>query len=161
MQYTILESPVGFITLEVTDVGQVTALRMYSEPTHAQGQEDGPATRAVHERAIVRGILEEYFQGTRTTFDLPLGAAGTAFQHRVWDALADIPYGRTMSYGEIARIIGAPRASRAVGAAIGRNPISIVVPCHRVVGASGLLTGYAHGVDRKRWLLDHERETLV
>lgn len=155
MQHTILESPVGFITLEVTDVGQVTALRMYSEPTHAQGQEGGPATRAAAQQ------LEEYFQGTRTTFDLPLGAAGTAFQHRVWDALADIPYGRTMSYGEIARIIGAPRASRAVGAAIGRNPISIVVPCHRVVGASGLLTGYAHGVDRKRWLLDHERETLV
>jgi methylated-DNA-[protein]-cysteine S-methyltransferase len=105
--------------------------------------------------------LAEYFAGTRRTFDLPLAPRGTGFQRIVWHALAKIPYGETRSYGELARAIGRPAASRAVGAANGKNPLSIVVPCHRVVGASGELTGYAGGVATKRWLLDHEAGSLT
>lgn len=104
----------------------------------------------------VRRQLAEYFDGRRTTFDVPLDLDGSAFQIAVWSALKDIPYGETTSYGEIAQRIGHPRAARAVGAANGRNPISIIIPCHRVIGADASLTGYGWGVDRKAWLLDHE-----
>ena len=97
--------------------------------------------------------LDEYFDGSRTTFDLPLAPAGTPFQRRVWDELTRIPWGTTVTYGELATRAGHPGASRAVGSAVGRNPISIVVPCHRVVGADGTLTGYAGGVARKAYLL--------
>jgi methylated-DNA-[protein]-cysteine S-methyltransferase len=100
--------------------------------------------------------LEEYFARARTTFDLPLDPSGTAFQRRVWDALRAIPYGATTSYGELARRLGDPRATRAVGTANGQNPIPIIVPCHRVIGAHGELTGFGGGLDRKRWLLEHE-----
>lgn len=100
--------------------------------------------------------LHEYFAGTRTAFALPLAPAGTPFQQRVWDALARLPYGETASYAAVARALGDPGAVRAVGAANGRNPLAVVVPCHRVVGADGSLTGYAGGLDRKRWLLRHE-----
>jgi len=100
--------------------------------------------------------LAEYFAGDRQEFELPLGPEGTGFQRLVWRALATIPFGETRTYGEIARAIRRPAASRAVGAANGRNPISIIVPCHRVVGASGALTGYAGGMDAKQWLLGHE-----
>lgn len=155
MQYTILRSPVGYITVEVTDAGEVTALRMHAEPTPAPGLQDGPATQGAVRQ------LAEYFDGSRTAFDLPLKAAGTPFQRRVWGELAGIGYGQTMTYGQIARLIGAPTSFRAVGTAIGRNPVSIIVPCHRVVGSSGALTGYAHGVDRKQWLLAHEQAALV
>src|SRR5437762_405142 len=101
-------------------------------------------------------VLADHFAGTRTTFDLPLDAGGTAFERRVWDALRTIPYGRTLSYSELARRLGDPRATRAVGAANGKNPIPIIVPCHRVIGANGALTGFGGGLDRKRWLLEHE-----
>jgi methylated-DNA-[protein]-cysteine S-methyltransferase len=101
--------------------------------------------------------LAEYFAGSRRTFELPLGPRGTGFQQRVWRALEAIPYGETRSYGELARAIGRPAASRAVGTANARNPISIIVPCHRVIAASGALTGYAGGMAAKRWLLDHEQ----
>jgi len=101
--------------------------------------------------------LDAYFSGALTEFDLPLAAHGTRFQQRVWTALRRIPYGETTSYGELAAAIGLPRAARAVGAANGRNPISIIVPCHRVIGADGTLTGYGAGVERKRALLNHER----
>lgn len=104
----------------------------------------------------VRHQLDEYFAGARRRFDLPLRAVGSAFQTRVWGALAEIPYGETTSYGAVAMTIGAPTASRAVGLANGQNPISIVVPCHRVIGANGSLTGYGGGLDAKRWLLSHE-----
>lgn len=97
--------------------------------------------------------LDEYFDGLRTTFDLPLAPAGTPFQRRVWDELTRIPRGTTVTYGELAMRAGHPGAARAVGAAVGRNPISIIVPCHRVVGADGTLTGYAGGVARKAYLL--------
>ena len=103
--------------------------------------------------------LEAYFAGERQAFDVPLALAGTPFQRRVWDALAAIPYGQTVTHAELAVRAGRPGAARAAGAANGRNPISIVLPCHRVVGASGALTGYAGGVERKRWLLAHEAST--
>jgi methylated-DNA-[protein]-cysteine S-methyltransferase len=101
--------------------------------------------------------LAEYFAGERRAFDLPLAPRGTAFQQRVWHALLAIPYGETRSYGELARAIGRPAAARAVGAANAKNPLAIVVPCHRVIGASGELTGYAGGMSAKRWLLAHEQ----
>ena len=101
--------------------------------------------------------LAEYFAGTRRTFELPLAPDGTPFQQRVWTALLAIPFGETRGYGELARALGRPSAARAVGAANGRNPLAIVVPCHRVIGAAGALTGYAGGLAMKRWLLDHER----
>lgn len=101
--------------------------------------------------------LAAYFAGERRDFDLPLAPQGTPFQQRVWDALLAIPYGAVRSYGDVARAIGRPAASRAVGAANGRNPIAIIVPCHRVIGASGQLTGYGGGLPTKRWLLEHEQ----
>jgi methylated-DNA-[protein]-cysteine S-methyltransferase len=104
--------------------------------------------------------LREYFAGDRTTFDLPLAPVGTPFQAQVWMALRDIPAGETRSYGQIAARLGKPSASRAVGAANGQNPLAVVVPCHRVVGANGTLTGYAGGLDRKAWLLKHEARAL-
>ena len=104
--------------------------------------------------------LTEYFAGTRTTFDLPLEFSGTDFQLQVWQMLRAIPYGTTTSYGELARRLGDPTASRAVGAANGQNPIPVIVPCHRVIGANGDLTGFGGGLDRKRWLLEHEGALL-
>jgi methylated-DNA-[protein]-cysteine S-methyltransferase len=101
--------------------------------------------------------LREYFAGTRTAFDLPLAPEGTAFQRLVWDQLLAIPHGATWSYGEVARAIGRPAASRAVGAANGKNPIAIIIPCHRVIGSDGTLTGYGGGIPTKRWLLEHEQ----
>ena len=101
-----------------------------------------------------------YFARARTAFDLPLDPPGTAFQRRVWSALRTIPYGTTVSYGELARRLGDVRATRAVGAANGKNPIPIIVPCHRVIGARGELTGFGGGLDRKRWLLEHEGALL-
>src|ERR1700690_2867719 len=100
--------------------------------------------------------LAEYFAGARRVFDLPLALHGTPFQQRVWRALTEIPYGETWSYGQLAKRIGNPKASRAVGLANGSNPISILVPCHRVIGADGSLTGYGGGMERKQWLLRHE-----
>ncbi len=106
-----------------------------------------------------RRELSEYFSGTRTAFDLPVEPGGTPFQRRVWQALRTIPFGETRTYRALAERLGAPEASRAVGAAVGRNPLSVVVPCHRVIGANGSLTGYAGGLDRKRALLKLEGET--
>lgn len=105
--------------------------------------------------------LEEYFDGTRQRFDVELGAKGTDFQHIVWDALVRIPYGETVSYGELARRIGRPQASRAVGLANGANPLPIIVPCHRVIGSDGSLTGFGGGLDLKRRLLELEGATCV
>jgi methylated-DNA-[protein]-cysteine S-methyltransferase len=104
--------------------------------------------------------LREYFSGTRKNFDLPLAPKGTAFQMDVWQALLRIPFGETRSYGEMAQLIGAPKASRAVGMANHRNPISIIIPCHRVIGSNGKLVGYASGLNNKRFLLNHEATTL-
>ncbi len=104
----------------------------------------------------MREQLEAYAQGRLREFDLPLAPAGTPFQQRVWDALRRVAHGETISYAELARRIGAPTAARAVGAAVGRNPVSVIVPCHRIVGSDGSLTGYAGGLDRKRALLELE-----
>ncbi len=121
------------------------------------GADSGPASEIL---ARARQQLAEYFARARTTFDLPLAAEGSEFEHRVWDALRSIPYGATTSYGEIARRLGDARNARAVGAANGKNPIPIIVPCHRVIGANGDLTGFGGGIDRKRWLLEHEGALL-
>ncbi len=153
--HTVMDSPVGPLTLVATD-GELSGLYM-AEQRHRPsdgsfGQPDaGPFAEATEQ-------LEEYFAGSRTQFDLPLGPVGTEFQQRVWRALLAIPYGQTVAYGQIATQIGSPAASRAVGLANGRNPIGIVVPCHRVVGSTGRLTGYGGGLGRKRFLLDFERE---
>ena len=104
--------------------------------------------------------LREYFEGSRRDFDLALDPIGTPFQLQVWEALRTIPYGRTRTYAEQAQAIGRPAATRAVGAADGRNPLSVVVPCHRVLGASGRLTGFAGGMTAKAWLLEHEQSVL-
>lgn len=108
-----------------------------------------------------RGQIQEYLAGTRREFDLPVDLAGTDFQRSVWDELMQIPYGKTISYKELARRIGRPEAVRAVGAAVGKNPLWVIVPCHRAVGAGGGLVGYAGGLWRKRWLLERERESLL
>jgi methylated-DNA-[protein]-cysteine S-methyltransferase len=152
--YTYLDSPIGRLLL-TSDGSALTGL--YMEPSRkaqstAGWSEDGgvePLPEAVRQ-------LTEYFAGERREFDLPLRLQGTAFQQRVWQELAKIPYGVTWSYGELAKRISKPSASRAVGLANGRNPISILVPCHRVIGADGSLTGYGGGLERKRWLLAHE-----
>lgn len=134
-----------------------------SDASDASGSSDSSSAPNHAPRAAVailhqtRTQLAEYFAGTRQTFDVPLDPVGTPFQQRVWLALREIPYGVTISYGTLANRIGNPRAVRAVGLANGRNPISIIVPCHRVIGASGQLTGYGGGLDRKRYLLELER----
>ncbi len=115
-----------------------------------------PGTNSILERAAAQ--LGEYFAGARLDFALPLAPEGTAFQQRVWRALTRIPYGQTQSYGALAAAIGKPTASRAVGAANGQNPLAIIIPCHRVIGANGSLTGYGGGLPAKRWLLAHEQQ---
>lgn len=158
---TIVESPVGPLTLVASENGlravmwmQDTAVGGGRVPLGAvDGGENDPA--GVLAKAAAQ--LTEYFAGTRTNFDVPLDAVGSEFQRSAWQVLRGIPFGETVSYGEQARRMGDARKARAVGAANGRNPVSIIVPCHRVVGADGSLTGFAGGVQTKAWLLDHER----
>jgi methylated-DNA-[protein]-cysteine S-methyltransferase len=155
--YTTLESPIG----ELLVAGDGEALRgLYLQAGPSAISVPALWRRADEPFAAARDQLGEYFAGERSSFDLALGGAGTPFQERVWRALLEIPYGETSSYGELARRIGRPDAVRAVGLANGRNPISIIVPCHRVIGADGALTGYAGGLERKRFLLDLEANTL-
>lgn len=148
------DTPIGALRL-VSDGLHLCGLYMGEE--HFDRATTGQPMR--HDSAPfvdIKRQLEAYFAGELRTFDLPLAAAGTEFQKRVWRELCTIPYGQTINYGELARRVGNPKASRAVGLANGRNPISIVVPCHRVIGADGTLTGYGGGLPRKRWLLQHE-----
>ena len=148
MNATVYESPVGPLRLEARD-GALVALHLNARP----GAEDlGDPVLA---EATTQ--LREYFAGTRTSFELPLQMHGNAFEQRVWGALREIPYGETASYGEIAVQIGAPGAARAVGVANARNPIAIIVPCHRVIGANGKLVGFGGGLPMKRALLDLEQ----
>lgn len=153
--YTYLESPIGRLLL-CADARSLTGLYMDVEGREPKGR-DGWVLEpdAVPLRAAALQ-LQEYFDGTRRSFELPLALAGTPFQCRVWQALQEIPFGQTWSYGQLARRIGNPGASRAVGLANNRNPVSLIVPCHRVIGADGSLTGYGGGLERKSWLLDHE-----
>jgi methylated-DNA-[protein]-cysteine S-methyltransferase len=147
--YTLLSSPLGPLLLTGGDDGLTRVLLDRADPAPGWVRDDARFTQAACQ-------LGEYLAGERTEFDLPLRAAGTAFEHRVWDELRRIPSGETTSYGALARRLGDPRAARAVGRANGRNPLAIVVPCHRVIGADGTLTGYGGGLDRKRWLLENE-----
>lgn len=149
-----MPSPVGELTLVASDAGLVAVLWENDRPDRVPL---GPTEDADHPvLAAARTQLREYFADRRRTFDLPLDFRGTEFQRRVWAELLRIPFGETRSYGEIARILGSPGASRAVGAANGRNPISIIAPCHRVIGKSGSLTGFAGGIEAKAWLLAME-----
>lgn len=155
--HTIIESPIGDLTLVATD-GVLSGLYMAEHrhrPSHATF---GELNRRPFDQVTEQ--LTEYFSGERTTFDLPIHQAGTEFQRTVWAALREIPYGTVVTYGQLAAKLGRPTASRAVGLANGKNPISIVVPCHRVVGSTGDLTGYAGGVARKRFLLDLENDKV-
>lgn len=154
MKHRIVDGPLGTMTLVVTDAGALAGLYLHEQKYHPDAAEFGERNDTVAEDAVQQ--LAEYFAGRRTSFELALDPHGTEFQRTVWAALREIDYGSTETYGALAQRIGSPRSSRAVGAATGRNPISIIVPCHRLVGASGQLTGYAGGLDRKRWLLEHE-----
>ncbi|HEV3094547.1 MAG TPA: methylated-DNA--[protein]-cysteine S-methyltransferase [Solirubrobacteraceae bacterium] len=148
-----MDSPIGELTITAED-GLLTGVHMHE-------QRHFPAIPASAQRddAVLAPTVEQlqaYFAGELTAFELQLDLRGTPFQQRVWAELQEIPYGETISYGELARRVGNPKASRAVGLANGRNPVAIVVPCHRVIGADGSLTGYGGGLDRKVWLLEHE-----
>ncbi|WP_406144539.1 methylated-DNA--[protein]-cysteine S-methyltransferase [Streptomyces sp. NBC_01012] len=155
-QHTVVDSPYGALTLVATD-GVLSGLYMTGQrhrpPAETFGVSDpGPFDEVIRQ-------LDAYFAGELREFGLPLELAGTPFQRSVWAELVRIPYGETRSYGELADRLGKPGASRAVGLANGRNPVGIIVPCHRVIGASGSLTGYGGGLDRKQRLLAFERGT--
>jgi len=156
--HAVMDSPVGRLTL-VGGGGKLAGLYM-TEQRHRPA-EDHFGDRDDTLFPDVVGQLAEYFAGERTEFTVPLAPRGTPFQHLVWDALRAVPYGETVTYGELAERIGRPSAARAVGHANGHNPISIIVPCHRVVGAAGALTGYGGGLPRKRFLLAHERRLVT
>lgn len=152
IRYALMDSPLGTLLLSSEDgalcgvhfVGQKHEARI--EPTWVEAADDALLVSA-------RRQLEEYFAGVRRSFDLPLAPRGTAFQQKVWEALLEIAFGATMSYRDISRRVGKASAMRAIGAAVGRNPIGIIIPCHRVIGSDGSLTGYAGGLERKRHLL--------
>ncbi|SDI75317.1 methylated-DNA-[protein]-cysteine S-methyltransferase [Actinokineospora alba] len=152
--HTVVDSPVGVLTLVATD-GVLSGL--YMEQQRHRPPEETFGERDDEPFGEVITQLGEYFAGDRKRFDLPMAFAGTDFQRRVWTQLCEIPYGETVSYGELAARLGKPSASRAVGLANGKNPIGLIVPCHRVVGSTGDLTGYGGGLPRKRYLLDFER----
>jgi methylated-DNA-[protein]-cysteine S-methyltransferase len=149
---TRVTSPIGVLTLTSNGSALTQLLIAHEDDINAEAV---PA-EADAVLAAAREQLDAYFDMRLTDFDLPLGARGTDFQRRVWDSLKTIPFGETISYAELARRIDQPKAVRAVGAANGRNPLMIIVPCHRVIGADGSLTGFGGGIERKQWLLDHE-----
>jgi methylated-DNA-[protein]-cysteine S-methyltransferase len=149
---TRITSPIGMLTL--TSNGSALTQLLIAREDDINDGSGLPAADAV--LVAAREQLDAYFDMRLTDFDLPLEPRGTDFQRRVWDSLKTIPFGETISYAELARRIDQPKAVRAVGAANGRNPLMIIVPCHRVIGADGSLTGFGGGIDRKRWLLDHE-----
>jgi methylated-DNA-[protein]-cysteine S-methyltransferase len=155
--YQWIESPTGRLLLAADETGlralQFAAGRTPPEVEPSWKQDDALLREPVRQ-------LRAYFAGELHRFELPLAPQGTAFQQRVWNALLAIPFGETTSYGELARRLGNPSASRAVGLANGSNPIAIIIPCHRVIGSSGKLTGYGGGLENKRWLLDFEHSQL-
>ncbi len=147
MFYQYLNSPIGFIKITANN-------EAINEVIFVENEEEDNPNALTQE---VTNQLMEYFEGKRKVFNLPLSPIGTSFQQAVWEALCSIPYGETRSYGEIAKMIGNPKASRAVGMANNLNPISIIIPCHRVIGASGKLVGYGGGINKKIYLLDLEK----
>ena len=157
MAERLLATPVG--ELRVVTVAAGVRAVLWPGDDHHRVHLGDPDNSVEAERIADSAVLQlnEYFAGTRTSFDLPLDPIGTVFQRSAWNVLRTIPYGRTMSYAEQARSMGDAKKARAVGAANGRNPISIIVPCHRVVGSTGALTGFAGGLDTKSWLLRHEQ----
>jgi methylated-DNA-[protein]-cysteine S-methyltransferase len=156
--YTEIDSPIGRLLIHGTDKG-VSGILMTK---HGRFEEKRADWRRDDARwSGVAKQLREYFAGRRRDFDFPLDVRGTDFQKKVWKALRSIPFGRTVSYGDIAKKIGNPKAMRAVGLANGKNPVAVVVPCHRVIGADGSLTGYGGGLERKKILLDLESHTLA
>jgi methylated-DNA-[protein]-cysteine S-methyltransferase len=157
LTYRTVSTPLGDITAVADEAGLTHVILAGDDGSVlAEATESGPIVDAATQQ------LAEYFAGERMAFDVPLAPQGTEFQQTVWKALGDVPFGTTATYGEIARAIGQLTATRAVGAANGRNPIPIIIPCHRVIGASGELTGYSGGggIETKRRLLDHESGTL-
>jgi methylated-DNA-[protein]-cysteine S-methyltransferase len=154
MNKVVHDSPVGRLTL-VSDGAHLVVCAFDGSTPPREVNEAVPQDDAVLREAMRQ--LDDYFADARRAFDLPLAARGTAFQRRVWQELGRIPFGETRSYGEVAERLGNPKAMRAVGAANGRNPIAIIVPCHRVIGASGALTGFGGGLARKAYLLELER----
>jgi methylated-DNA-[protein]-cysteine S-methyltransferase len=151
--WTVVDTPIDPLLLVGDETGLCALWMQPHEPPAGAVRDDDALAPAATQ-------LAEYFAGERTRFELTLSPHGTAFQQKVWLALREIPFGRTTTYGEIAADLGQPTASRAVGLANGRNPLAVVVPCHRVIGADGSLTGFGGGLPRKRWLLEHERSVL-
>ena len=154
------EAPFGVVTVVGSELG--IRFVMFANDAHPKPLEQLQISDTdIHDSVNVAITqLEEYFAGSRRSFDLPLDLRGTEFQVEAWNALAEIPYGRTASYGQQAASIGRPKAVRAIGGANGRNPVAIVLPCHRIVGADGSLTGFGGGIEVKKWLLDHEQAML-
>lgn len=148
MNYLVIDSPIGKLTL----CGTSLALSSISFGVHSEYNNPSEILVKTHHE------LNEYFNGTRFDFDIPLAPMGTEFQKKVWEALVEVPYGQTASYKDIACKIGNDKASRAVGMANNKNPIPIIIPCHRIIGSSGELTGYAGGLDVKQYLLNLEKE---
>ena len=154
MRYTRMDTPIGPLLATADEAGRLTGL--WFDRAAAPGwTRDEPAF------AALRDQLDAYFAGEGRAFDVPMALSGTPWQRSVWAALREIPLGRTLTYGELAARLGRPGSARAVGAANGRNPVSIVVPCHRLVGASGGLRGYLGGLERKGWLIAHERRVAA
>ncbi|MGO2012655.1 methylated-DNA--[protein]-cysteine S-methyltransferase [Pseudoalteromonas sp. AOP31-A2-14] len=149
---TQLSSPIGNIIIQANDEG-ISYVGFYPPKNYPEF----PLTQIKNKHVLTCvKQLSEYFVGTRQVFSITLATQGTPFQHAVWQALLSVPFGITKTYGDIATSLSNPKAVRAVGAANGKNPISIIVPCHRIIGADGKLTGYAGGLERKHWLLEHE-----
>lgn len=167
LSITSMPSPVGELTIGATDDGIRFVLWNNEDHTSSPKASDvdvssnGSAERREALLAEAVSQLEEYFEGERTEFDLPLDPQGTPFQQSAWLMLRTIPYGQTVSYAHQARTLGDVNKSRAVGAANGKNPIGIIVPCHRVVGSDGSLTGFGGGLESKAWLIDHEKRVIA
>lgn len=156
--YTHYQSPIGRVTIQANDEGLLGAW-FQTQTTQPDNLGKLDSEHPVLKQAVSE--FQEYFAGTRQRFEVPLAATGTEFQQKVWQALTTIPFGTTWSYQDLANAIGNPKAVRAVGLANGKNPISIIVPCHRVIGKNGKLTGYAGGIERKEGLLKHEGALLI
>jgi len=148
-----LHSPLGWVEIQASN-DAITSVILRDEPSPDTSRPSPLTSECIRQ-------LTEYFDGSRAKFDLPVCQHGTEFQQSVWNALKDIPFGKTVSYGNIAKKINNPKSVRAVGAANGKNKVWIIVPCHRVIGANGSLTGYAGGLERKKWLLDHEAKSNI